>query len=660
MGLASDAIELEEISDPGAPAADKVRLFSQDENGFTTLVVRESSGNARNIERDQTIVVRNVSGTTIAKGVCVYFTGASSGIPTVDVATGGPYGLTSGDLAQGITTEAIANNSNGRVCLRGIVSGLNTSGFAAGALLFLSTNGTGALMDTEPAYPYRVQRVGRVLVSNVSTGSVFFDPQTDLSTWSSDRISIFGNPNSDPNTDGPTILVMRCANGDLDLRASHTANRQLALPDATGSLALLENITGIRNNVRVATTANITLSGTQTIDAVAVVAGDRVLVKDQTTGSQNGIWVVAAGSWQRATDADDSGLDLVSGTLIWVRQGTANGGKFFYVTTNDPITIGSTSIAFATFTGGGGGSPGGSNTQVQYNASGSFGGASKLTIDAGGYPTLGEATSTLPSVPSAGSTIFSKFRSGRRMAAQIGPSGVDYSFQPFLGANKIGLWMPNGNGTTVGLLGLGNSTTGTATARNVATTSLATSLRRVAYVSATTAGSSAGTRHGAAQFYRGNAAGRAGFLYVARFVIDTVQSGMRWFVGLLNATAVIGNVNPSTLTNMVGFGIDASQTTVRFFNNDGSGTATATDLGANFPATTADVVYEIRIFSAPNGSDIFYSIERLDVAQLAEGSVSTDIPTNTTLLSPQMWINNGATAAAVAISVISQYTETDN
>ena len=60
----------------------------------------------------------------------------------------------------------------------------------------------------------------------------------------------------------------------------------------------------VKPSVRVATTANITLSGTQTIDGVAVVAGNRVLVKNQSTGANNGIYVVAAGGWTLRHDAD--------------------------------------------------------------------------------------------------------------------------------------------------------------------------------------------------------------------------------------------------------------------------------------------------------------------------------------------------------------------
>lgn len=228
-------------------------------------------------------------------------------------------------------------------------------------------------------------------------------------------------------------------------------------------------------------------------------------------------------------------------------------------------------------------------------------------------------------------------------------------------ASKTGYWTATGNGTGVTLIAFGNTATGTATARNVAVTNLSTSLRRLAYAPTTaTAGLSAGTRHALLQFWRGDAPGRGGFTYVARFVVDTVAAGMRWFVGMYGNIAVIGNVDPGiSLTNIVGFGIDAGQTTVRFFNNDNAGAATATDLGASFPATTAAVVYEARIFCAPNGASIGYSLERLDSAALVEGSVSTDIPAATQLLSPQVWINNGLTAAQPALALISQYIESD-
>jgi phage-related tail fiber protein len=98
--------------------------------------------------------------------------------------------------------------------------------------------------------------------------------------------------------------------------------------------------------VKVATTANITLSGEQTIDTVAIVAEDRVLVKDQTTTSQNGIYICKASTWERAPDCDATG-DLAEGTLVFVIRGTTNIRKLFRVSSADSsIVIGTDAIAF--------------------------------------------------------------------------------------------------------------------------------------------------------------------------------------------------------------------------------------------------------------------------------------------------------------------------
>jgi len=111
--------------------------------------------------------------------------------------------------------------------------------------------------------------------------------------------------------------------------------------------------------VRAATTANITRSGAQTIDGVSVVAGDRVLVKDQTTGSQNGIYVCASGAWARAFDMDQDGTTSVPaeeayGAMVIVAEGTTNGGTVWRCTNTGTITLGSTALTFSQFGAGGG------------------------------------------------------------------------------------------------------------------------------------------------------------------------------------------------------------------------------------------------------------------------------------------------------------------
>jgi hypothetical protein len=118
----------------------------------------------------------------------------------------------------------------------------------------------------------------------------------------------------------------------------------------------LSSSAAIKGPVKAATTANITLSGEQTIDGVAIVDGDRVLVKDQTTGSENGVYVADTGPWRRAKDFNRT-RDVVEGTIIYVTDGTVSGGKSFSITTANPISVGTTSIVFervfATATEGG-------------------------------------------------------------------------------------------------------------------------------------------------------------------------------------------------------------------------------------------------------------------------------------------------------------------
>lgn len=116
----------------------------------------------------------------------------------------------------------------------------------------------------------------------------------------------------------------------------------------------------VKQSVRVATTAPINLSADleagDLIDGVTLVAGDRVLVKDQSTATENGIYVaVASGAASRSSDANgtaDTG-ELKPGTFTFVEEGTVNSDKGFVVSTNGTITIGSTSIAWTQFSGAG-------------------------------------------------------------------------------------------------------------------------------------------------------------------------------------------------------------------------------------------------------------------------------------------------------------------
>lgn len=134
------------------------------------------------------------------------------------------------------------------------------------------------------------------------------------------------------------------------------------IPDAVYTVAALETgaqvstsaldeteTTRIAAPVLAASIAALTLSGEQSVDGVTCLVGDRVLVRDQAAGETNGIYVVAAGAWARAVDADTSG-EVPAGLLVAVQRGAVNGGAEFVLTTPAPIVLGTTALVFSRMT----------------------------------------------------------------------------------------------------------------------------------------------------------------------------------------------------------------------------------------------------------------------------------------------------------------------
>jgi hypothetical protein len=202
-------------------------------------------------------------------------------------------------------------------------------------------------------------------------------------------------------TDIPTLTAAKISDFDTQVRtsrldqmaaptASVSLNSQkitnLATPTADTDAATKAYVDAARSgldvkgSVRAATTANITLSGAQTIDGVSVIAGDRVLVKDQSTASTNGIYVAAASTWSRATDADVD-AEVHAGMFTFVEEGTANADSGWVLTTNNPIVVGSTALAFAQFSGAGQITAGAGLTKTG-NTIDAVGTANRITVNA--------------------------------------------------------------------------------------------------------------------------------------------------------------------------------------------------------------------------------------------------------------------------------------
>lgn len=314
--------------------------------------------------------------------------------------------------------------------------------------------------------------------------------------------------------------------------------------------------------------------------------------------------------------------------------------------------------------GGGGGSPGGSSGEVQFNSGGAFAGAADVEIEGGQLRLPAIAT---PATPAAGGVkIFGRDVAGRILPAIVGPSGLDTALQPFFGRNRMGLVLPPGNGTAVNQIGFTITATGTATSASVSTSNLHTYMRRLEFlVTTATPIAVVGIRNNALQWTLGApSAGNGGFHLVLRWgpATGAATATHRAFAGMRGSVAAPTDVDPSTLTNICGMGYDAADTNIQFLYNDASGTATKVNLGASFPKPTAtrSDAYEIALFAPPGTTQsLSYEVRNLGTGAVATGTVTTDLPSTSTLLSPYAYMSVGGTSSVIGLSLMSLYIETD-
>lgn len=195
----------------------------------------------------------------------------------------------------------------------------------------------------------------------------------------------------------------------------------------------------VKQSCRVASTGNVaTLSGLLTIDGVTLVAGDRVLLKNQTTASQNGIYVAASGAWTRATDCDSS-AEVTSGLFVFIEEGTVNGNSGWMLTTDGAITVGTTSLTFSQITGlgqitAGTGLTKSGNTISIANTGVTAGTYTKLTVNAQGQATSG-TTLTAADIPSLDT---SKLTSGTLPVARGGTGATSLTASQLVQMNASG------------------------------------------------------------------------------------------------------------------------------------------------------------------------------------------------------------------------------
>ena len=266
-----------------------------------------------------------------------------------------------------------------------------------------------------------------------------------------------------------------------------------------------------------------------------------------------------------------------------------------------------------------------------------------------------------PSPPASGKiAVYARDRAGAAWLEIMRPSGRLFPLQPHFGVNRIGMWAPS-TSNTVTVWGMPRTGVGTISTPTLATTDLSTSIRRWRNTSAATAGAAAEERSAGWVCWRGNAAGRGGWTYVNRISMVTLQATGMAFFGLYGATnALATTLLLNEVVNCVGIGFQrGTHTNWQIVHNSNSGTPTYIDLGASFPVTSTTNVLTLFIYSAPNGSSIWVRVVEEVSDTVAEFEITTNMPANTQLLSPRNYMNNGATAAAVAYDCSGVYIETD-
>jgi len=205
-------------------------------------------------------------------------------------------------------------------------------------------------MNLNQIFNALAQKLGTDPVSPVE-GQFWYNTGTHQLKYYNGSATVIVYMSDSSNTASTNVL--RDGSGNISVNKVTVATTTPTSGNELASKSYVDSIaSGLqwKASVRAATTANITLSGTQTIDTVSVIAGDRVLVKNQTTGSQNGIYVVASGAWTRATDAATD-PQLADGSAVFVDEGSL-AGTAWVQTANNPVTIGTTSLVFAQFSGG--------------------------------------------------------------------------------------------------------------------------------------------------------------------------------------------------------------------------------------------------------------------------------------------------------------------
>ena len=324
----------------------------------------------------------SATGTATAGNIATGGTVSSTGTATLgNVATGGTISavgtitsdatISGGNLATGGTVSSTGTATVGNVATGGTISAASTitggnvqTGGTISATSTITSDDT--ITGGNIATGGTISSTGTATLGNVATGGTISSTGTATlgNVASSGFISTTGNVSAgNVNTSdivGATVTVTSAGAISLagtEINANSTKILNLADPVNGADAANKQYVDSVAEGLNVkaaviaATTANITLSGAQTIDGISIVAGNRVLVKDQTAPAENGIYVAAAGAWARSSDMDV--WAEFPGAFTFVTTGTDYADTGWVCTSDAGGTLGTTAVTWSQFSGAG-------------------------------------------------------------------------------------------------------------------------------------------------------------------------------------------------------------------------------------------------------------------------------------------------------------------
>ncbi len=275
-------------------------------------------------------------------------------------------------------------------------------------------------------------------------------------------------------------------------------------------------------------------------------------------------------------------------------------------------------------------------------------------------PTVLPGLNAAPTPPPTGkASVYARNRAGAPWIDVMRPSGRDFPLQPHFGVNRIANWSPSIT-TVITTEGLPITNVGTVSHPTLAATNLAASMRRWRLTSAAVVNSVAEQFSAGWACWRGNAAGLGGWTFVTRLSLTTLQATGMGFFGLYGSTTALATtLTLATVLNCIGIGFQrGTHANWQLVTNDGTGAPTLTDMGAAFAIATGGVL-TLFIAAPPNGSSTWVRAVNEVTGAVFEQEITADLPANAQFLSPRLYLNTGATAAAVAYDCAGLYVETD-